>query len=136
MLFLGWIFICDLYFFHLIVLLNPDFNCSKRFISFSFDKVTTDTYNFVSVISNIAFSGSFNVGDTCCLLLMNQGLTNSVQSTASQFILIWHYCMPIYSCAHQKILKPMHSCRSFSPLHIAFCKLSVRGFHCFLLHNL
>ena len=43
---------CDLYLFHFIVLLNPDFNCSKSFISFSFDKVTTGTYNFVSVILN------------------------------------------------------------------------------------
>ena len=36
------------------VLLNPDFNCSKSFMSFSFDKMTTGTYNFVSVTSNIA----------------------------------------------------------------------------------
>ena len=49
--------ICDLYLFHLIVLLNPDFSCSKSSMSFSFDKVTTGIYNFVSFISNIAFSG-------------------------------------------------------------------------------
>ena len=36
------------------VLLNPDFNCSKNFMSFSFDKMTTGTYNFLSVTSNIA----------------------------------------------------------------------------------
>ena len=41
-----------LYLFHFIVLLNPIFNCSKDFVSFSFDKVTTGTYNFVSVILN------------------------------------------------------------------------------------
>ena len=29
---------------------NPDFNYSKRFISFSFDKITTGTYSRVSVI--------------------------------------------------------------------------------------
>ena len=32
------------------VLLNPYFNYSKSFISFSFDKLTTGIYNFASVI--------------------------------------------------------------------------------------
>ena len=50
LLLLLWIVICDLYLFHFIVLLNPDFNCSKGLLSFSVDKVTTGTYNFVSVI--------------------------------------------------------------------------------------
>ena len=45
-----WTVICDLYLFHFIVLLNPVFNCFKSFVSFSFDKVTTGTYTFVSVI--------------------------------------------------------------------------------------
>ena len=58
-----------------------------------------------------------------------------VQSTTSQFIPIWHHCIPIYSCLHQKILKPMYSCRPFFPLQIAFCQLSVFGFHCFLQHT-
>ena len=49
--------ICDLYLFHLIGLLNPVFNCSKNFISSSFYKATTGTYNFISVILNFAFSG-------------------------------------------------------------------------------
>ena len=64
-----------------------------------------------------------SAGDTCCLLFMNQGLTNSVHSVpqVSRFI-----------CVRQKILKPMHLCRPFFPLHIAFCQLSVLGFHCFL----
>ena len=52
-----WIVMCDLYLFHFTVLLNPDFNCSKSFLSFSFDKVTIGTYNFVSVIQNVAFFG-------------------------------------------------------------------------------
>ena len=47
-----WTVICDLYLFHFTVLLNPDFNCSKSFLSFSFDKVTTGTYNFACVIWN------------------------------------------------------------------------------------
>ena len=58
-----------------------------------------------------------------------------VQSTTSQFIPIWHHCIPIYSCLHQKILKPMYSCRPFFPLQIVFCQLSVLGFHCFLQHT-
>ena len=41
-------------FFHFIVLLHPDFSCSKSFVSFSFDKVITGTYNFVSVVLNVA----------------------------------------------------------------------------------
>ena len=50
--------ICDLYLFHFIVFLNPDFNFSKIFMSFSFDKVTTETYNFVSVILNFVLDGA------------------------------------------------------------------------------
>ena len=58
MLVLAWLVICDLYLFHLIVLLNPVFNCSKNLLSSSVDKVTTGTYNFVSVIVNAAFAGA------------------------------------------------------------------------------
>ena len=56
--------ICDLYLFHFIVLLNPNFNCSKSFVSFSFDKVTTGTYNFVSAILNVAPDGAAIAGLT------------------------------------------------------------------------
>ena len=38
----------------MIVLLNPVFNCSKSLFSFSADRVTTGTYNFVSFIFNVA----------------------------------------------------------------------------------
>ena len=38
--------------FDFIVLLNSDFSGAKSFVSFSFDKVTTGTYNFVSFILN------------------------------------------------------------------------------------
>ena len=55
---LVWLVISDLYLFHLIVLLNPDFNCSKKLLSSFIDKVTTGTYNFVSVILNVAFVGA------------------------------------------------------------------------------
>ena len=62
MLFWGWTVICDLYLFHFIVLLNPAFNCSKSFISFSYDKVTTGTYNFVSVILKFNSVGGWFAG--------------------------------------------------------------------------
>ena len=44
--------------FHFIVLLIPVFNCSKRFMSFCNDKVTTGTYNLVSFILNVASNGT------------------------------------------------------------------------------
>ena len=50
--------ICDLYLFHFIVLVNPVFNCSKGFMSFSFDKAITGIYNFVSFILNVAPDGA------------------------------------------------------------------------------
>ena len=54
--------ICDLYLFHFIVFLNLDFNFSKIFMSFSFDKVTTERYNFVSVVLNFAPDGATIAG--------------------------------------------------------------------------
>ena len=47
-----------MYLFNFIVILNPDYNCSKSLLSSSVDKVTTDTYSFVSVIWNVAFAES------------------------------------------------------------------------------
>ena len=47
-----------MYSFHLIVLLNSVFNYSKGLLSSSVNKVTVGTYNFVSVISNVAPVGS------------------------------------------------------------------------------
>ena len=46
--------IYDLYLFHLIVLLNPVFDWSNNLLSSSVDKVIAPTYNFVSVIVNVA----------------------------------------------------------------------------------
>ena len=51
-----------MYLIHFIVLLNPVFNCSKRFVSFSFDKVTTGTYNFVSFLLDVAPDGASIAG--------------------------------------------------------------------------
>ena len=47
-----WIVIWDLYSFHFTVLLNHDFNCSKSFLLFSVEKVTTGAYTFEYVIWN------------------------------------------------------------------------------------
>ena len=65
-----------MYLFHF-MLLNHDFNCSKSFISFSFDKLTTGTYNFVPVILN-----SNSVGATIA------GLTSGITviSAKTQFL--------------------------------------------------
>ena len=54
---LVWLVISGLYLFHLIVLLNPDFDCSEKLLSSSVDKVTNRTYHFVPVILNAAFVG-------------------------------------------------------------------------------
>ena len=66
----GWTVTCDLYLFHFIVLSNPVFHCSRSFISFSFDKVTTGTYNFVPVISNIVSAGGTIAGLLPCAFLL------------------------------------------------------------------
>ena len=42
----------DSYLFQLIVFLKPDFSCWSNFSLSLVDKVTTGTYNFVSVIAN------------------------------------------------------------------------------------
>ena len=43
------------------VLLHPVLNCSKRLLPFSVNKVTTATYNFVSVFWNVAFVGEVSL---------------------------------------------------------------------------
>ena len=73
--------ICDLYLFHFIVLLNPVFNCSKSFVPFSFDKVTTGTYNFVPVILNSNSVGATITGGS---LLFPASL--AVISAKTQFL--------------------------------------------------
>ena len=62
LLFWDWIVTCDLHLFRFIVFLNPVFSCSKIFLSFPYDKVTTGTYNFVSAILNFAPDGATMTG--------------------------------------------------------------------------
>ena len=87
MLFSVWLVISELYLFHFVVLLNPVINCSKSFLSFSVDKVTTGMYNFVSAIWNVAFVGlsiAATAGSTSGLaslvaLLVNTQLSDHVK---------------------------------------------------------
>ena len=50
--------ICDLYLFHIISLVNPDFKLVNNLISSSLDKVTTGIYNLQSVILSVALVGT------------------------------------------------------------------------------
>ena len=69
--------------------LKPDFNCSKKLLSSFDDKVTTGTYNFVSVILNIACIGAFIAGlpglspwdaFAVCVLILSLFLVNGPQA--------------------------------------------------------
>ena len=46
--------ICDLYLFHIIFLLNPDFKLVNNLVLSSLDKVTAGTYNLQSFIASVA----------------------------------------------------------------------------------
>ena len=54
LLLIASVVICDLYLFHIISLLNPDFRLVNNLISTSLDKVTTGTYNLQSFIASVA----------------------------------------------------------------------------------
>ena len=53
--------ICDLYLFHIISILNPDFRLVNDLISSSLDKVTTGTYNLQSFIASVAPVGALSL---------------------------------------------------------------------------
>ena len=53
--------ICDLYLFHIISLLNPDFRLVINLISSSLDKVTTGRYNLQSFIASVAPVGALSL---------------------------------------------------------------------------
>ena len=54
LLLIASVVICDLYLFHIISLVNPDFNLVNNLILSSLDKVTTGTYNLQSFIASVA----------------------------------------------------------------------------------
>ena len=55
LLLIASVFICDLYLFHIIFLVNPDFKLVNNLISSFLDKVTTGTYNLQSFISSVIY---------------------------------------------------------------------------------
>ena len=61
LLLIASIAICDLYLFHIISLLNPDFRLVNNLISSSLDKVTTGMYNLQSVILSVAPVGALSL---------------------------------------------------------------------------
>ena len=85
--------ICDLYLFHIISLLNPDFRLVNNLISSSLDKVTTGTYNSHLPSSSIASVGELPTlaGQTAsiflfCKLVITQFLSHFNSKDTSQLI--------------------------------------------------
>ena len=61
LLLIASVVICDLYLFHIISLLNPDFKLVNNLISSSLDKVTAGIYNLQSFIANVAPVGELSL---------------------------------------------------------------------------
>ena len=85
--------ICDLYLFHIISLLNPDFKLVNNLISSSLDKVTTGMYNLQSLIVSVASVGplSLTTGGPastclCSKLVVTQFLFHFSSKDTSQLI--------------------------------------------------
>ena len=57
----AYLVICDLYLFHIISLLNPNFKLVNNLISSSLDKVTAGTYNLQSFIASDAPVGALSL---------------------------------------------------------------------------
>ena len=63
LLLIASVVICDLYLFHIISLVNPDFKLVNNLISSSLHKVTTGMYNLQSFIARLAPVGvAFTAG--------------------------------------------------------------------------
>ena len=85
--------ICDLYLFHTISLINPDFKLVNNLISSSLDKVTTGTYNLQSAILSVAPVGALSLttgapASTClrCQVVITQFLSHFNSKDTSQLI--------------------------------------------------
>ena len=82
--------ICDLYSFHVISLLNPDFRLVNNLVSSSLDKVTTGTYNSYLVISSDAPVGSLSLlpppMSLCSKLVIAQFLSHLNSKDVSQLV--------------------------------------------------
>ena len=90
LLFTASVVICDLYLFHIISLLNPDFKLVSNLISSSLDKVTAGTYNLQSFISSVAPVGVLSLlpppMSLCCKLVIMQFLSHFNSKDTSQLI--------------------------------------------------
>ena len=90
LLLIASIVFCDLYLFHIISLLNPDFKLVNNLVSSSLDKVTTGTYNSHLVISSDAPVGSLSLlpppMSLCSKLVITQFLSHFNSKDISQLI--------------------------------------------------
>ena len=93
LLLIASVVICDIYLFHIISLLNPDFRLVNNLISSSLDKVTTGTYNLQSVILSVApvVALSLTTGgpvstSLCSKLVITQFLFHFSSKNTSQLI--------------------------------------------------
>ena len=82
--------ICDLYLFHIISLLNPDFKLIINLISSSLDKVTAGAYNLQSFIVSVAAVGALSLSpppmSLCSKLVIMQFLSHFNSKDTSQEI--------------------------------------------------
>ena len=84
--------ICNLYLFHIISPVNPDFKLVNNLISSSLDKVTTGIYNLQSFIASVApVVVPFTAGGPpstclCCKLVITQFLFHFKCKDTSQLI--------------------------------------------------
>ena len=82
--------ICDLYLFHIISLLNPDFKFVNNLESSSLDKVTTGTCNLQSFILSVAPVGALSLlpppMSLCSKLVIIQFLSHFNFKDTSQLI--------------------------------------------------
>ena len=90
LLLIASVVICDLYLFHIISLLNPDFKLVNNLVSSSLDKVTAGTYNLQSVILSVAPVGALSLlpppMSLCSKLVIMQFLFYFSSKNASQLI--------------------------------------------------
>ena len=93
LLLIASVVICDLYLFHIISLLNPDFKLVNNLISSSLDKVTTGTYNLHLSILSVAPVGALSLtiggpASTCLLskLVTTQFLFHFISKDTSQLM--------------------------------------------------
>ena len=81
---------CDLYLFHIISLLNPDFKLVNNLISSSLDKVTAGTYDLQSFIASVAPVGTLSLlrppMPLCSKLVITQFLSYLNSKDTSQLI--------------------------------------------------